>query len=86
MGKTEPRPTDHLDRIEAPQLVFAGTRDRLGPPEMIEKVAARIPDADVIIVDDGDHSFKVPKRAETTTKEVLATIAGQTAAWIAERI
>jgi predicted alpha/beta-hydrolase family hydrolase len=82
MGKTDPRPTDHLERIEAPQLFFAGTRDRLGPPELIEQVAATLADAEVIVVDDGDHSFKVPKRAGKSNEEVLGEIVAETSAWI----
>jgi hypothetical protein len=31
MGKTEPRPTDHLDAIRVPQLFMLGGRDRPGP-------------------------------------------------------
>ena len=84
LGKDEPRPTDHLERIEAPQLFFAGTRDRLGPPELIEKVASGLPDATVIVVDDGDHSFKVPKRAGKANEEILAEIVAESATWIRE--
>ena len=82
LGKGEPRPTDHLERIEAPQLFFAGTRDRLGPPELIEKVASGLPDAKVIVVDDGDHSFKVPKRAGKANDEVLGEIVDDTIRWM----
>lgn len=82
LGKGEPRPTDHLERIEAPQLFFAGTRDRLGPPELIEKVASGLPDAKVIVVDDGDHSFKVPKRAGKANDEVLGEIVDDTMRWM----
>jgi predicted alpha/beta-hydrolase family hydrolase len=82
MGKTEPRPTDHLERIETPQLFVAGARDRLGPPELIERVAATLADAEVIVVDDGDHSFKVPKRAGKSNEEVLGEIVEETSAWI----
>ena len=83
IGKTEPRPTDHLERIEAPQLFFNGTRDRMGPTDLIEKVAASVPNGSVVVVDDGDHSFKVPKRAGKTNDEVLDEIVGGTARWIA---
>ena len=82
MSKGEPRPTDHLERIDAPQLFFAGTRDRLGPPQAIEKVASGLPNAEVIVVDGGDHSFKVPKRAGKANEEVLAEIVSETATWI----
>ncbi len=84
IGKTEPRPTDHLERIAVPQLFFSGTRDRLGPTEMIKKVAGSLSNASVVVVEDGDHSFKVPKRAGKSNEEVLAAIVGDTAAWIGE--
>ena len=82
MGKGEPRDTTHLIRIEAPQLFFAGTRDRLGPPPLIEQVAATVPHGRVIIIDDGDHSFKVPKRTGLTQDEVLAGIVADTSSWL----
>ena len=82
IGKGEPRPTDHLARIRAAQLFFAGTRDRLGPPKLIEKVASGLPEAEVIVVDDGDHSFKVPKRAGKANEEVLVEIVAATAEWM----
>lgn len=83
MGKAEPRPVDHLHAIEAPQLFFAGTRDRLSPPPLITEIARSVPDGTVEIVDDGDHSFKVPKRAGKTNEEVLAGIVTTTATWVA---
>ncbi len=82
IGKTEPRPTDHLERIGAAQLFFSGTRDRLGPTELIESVASSLADATVIVVEDADHSFRVPKRAEKSNEQVLGGIVADTAAWI----
>ncbi len=82
MGKGEPRPTDHLQRIEAPQLFVAGTRDRLSPPPLIEPLARSVPAGDFLQVDDGDHSLRVPKRAGRTNDEVLAGVATATADWI----
>ena len=82
LGKGEPRDMSHLRRIDVPQLFFAGTRDRLGPPAMISEVAASVPSGRVIVIDDGDHSFKVPKRAGLTHEEVLAGIVADTASWL----
>jgi len=86
MGKTEPRPVDHLERIKAPQLFFVGTRDRLGPTDLIEKVAGSLPDGSIIVVTDGDHSFKVPKRTGKTNEEVLAEVVADTVEWIRESV
>lgn len=82
LGKGEPRSTAHLEAITAPQLFFAGTRDRLGPPDLIAARAARIPTADVVVVPDADHSFNVPKRTGRTGDDVLANIAATSAGWL----
>jgi predicted alpha/beta-hydrolase family hydrolase len=85
MGKGEPRATDHLERIDAPQLFVCGTRDRLSPPGQIVPLAARLRAADVHVVAHGDHSFNVPKRSGTTTDVVLASIVEIVAAWVKTR-
>ena len=85
MGKGDPRPIDHLMAIEAPQLFFAGTRDRLSPPPLIAEIARSVPDGTLEVVDDGDHSFKVPKRAAKTTDETLSEVVAATADWIITR-
>lgn len=82
MGRGTPRPVDHLHRIAAPQLFFAGTRDRLSPPDRIAPLVAGLPEARLIVVEDGDHSFKVLKRTPRTTDDVLRQIADDTAEWI----
>ncbi len=86
MGKGEPRPVGHLEAIEAPQLFFAGTRDRLSPPTLIAEIVRSVPDGTLEIVDDGDHSFKVPKRAGKSNEEVLAGIVTRTADWISRSV
>lgn len=83
MGKSEPRDTGHLMNIAAPQLFFAGTRDRLGPPDLVADVAADLPRARVDVIDGGDHSFKVPKSSGVTHADVIAGLALATATWLA---
>lgn len=82
VGKSEPRPTDHLVRISAPQLFVSGSRDRLGPIDLIEETVAGLPDASLITVEDGDHSFNVPKASDRTNEEVMSEVAARTAAWV----
>ncbi len=36
----------------------------------------------VEIIEDGDHSFKVPKRSGRTSEDVIACLAATTASWI----
>ena len=86
LGKSEPRSTTHLRSISAPQLFWAGSRDRLGPPELISSVAAGVPDGTMEVVTDGDHSFTVLKRTARTQGEVMADIVARTAAFIMTRL
>ena len=86
MGKSEPRPVDHLQAIEVPQLFFAGTRDRLSPPPLIAEIAGSVQDAALEVVDDGDHSFKVPKRTGKSNEEVLGEIVAETDRWIGRSV
>ena len=82
LGKSEPRDTSHLDRIDAPQLFFTGTRDRLSPPELIVPLADRIARATAVVIEAGDHSFNVPKRTGRTQQDVIGELATRTLAWI----
>jgi len=86
MGKGEPRSVDHLQVIDVPQLFFAGTRDRLSPPSLIAEIARSVPNGTLEIVDDGDHSFKVPKRAGRTSDQVLDEIVAMTERWISRSV
>jgi uncharacterized protein len=85
-GKTEPRPTEHLRRIEAPQIFFVGTRDRLGPHELIEGVAASVPRGAAVVIEGGDHSFRVPKRDGRSHDEVLGELVDATVAWVGANV
>jgi predicted alpha/beta-hydrolase family hydrolase len=82
MGKGEPRPTDHLDRIDVPQYFVCGTRDRLSPPQLIEPLSQRVQKGSLLVVADGDHSLRVLKRTGRTNHEVIADVASAVTAWI----
>jgi predicted alpha/beta-hydrolase family hydrolase len=85
MGKSEPRPVDHLHRIQVPQLFISGTRDRLGPSQLIGSLARSVPDGRRVSVAHGDHSLRLPKSAGRTNDQVLADVAGMIADWILKR-
>lgn len=86
MGKGKPRPTDHLVAIAAPQLFFAGTRDRLSPPPLVEGIVGTVPAGALVVVEDGDHSFKVPKRTAKTNSGVLDEVIDDSVTWILSRV
>ena len=81
-GKRVPRDTAHLAKIAAPQLFFAGTRDPLGPLDLIEGVTAGLANVSVKVVEGGDHSFRVPKRTGLQYGEVLDRLVADTVAWL----
>lgn len=72
MGKTVPRPTDHLLGIGVPQLFVSGDRDPMGPRTMIEGIADAVPDGRTIIVEGGDHSLVPLKRSGATLDDSFA--------------
>lgn len=81
MGKTEPRDTSHLDAVEVPQLWVSGTRDRMGPWDMISALAGRVPSGTAVPVETGDHSFKPLKASGLTLDEVIPQVAASTREW-----
>lgn len=62
---------DRLHEIKAPTLVIAGTQDRLIRPGSSETIADRIPNAKLVKVKDGSHSFFIEKKGRFN-REILA--------------
>ncbi len=55
---------DRLPQIKAPTLVIAGTADRLIPVENSRLLASRIPNAELVILENAGHGFIVDAAAE----------------------
>jgi hypothetical protein len=85
-GRPERIRDAHLGDIEAPQLFVEGTRDPFCPIETLaEVIGKRKLKADVVVIDDGDHSLKVRKSSGRSTKEAWDEAIAAISAWI-ERI
>lgn len=78
IGKSEPRPVDHLRSVGAPMLVLQGERDRLGSPAQVAQAMRGIPGVEVAEIPDADHSFNAPKRAGDRVGPMLERLV----AWI----
>jgi uncharacterized protein len=52
---------EHLSQISAPLLFLQGTRDALAFPDLISKVVAALPKAELISFEGYDHSFRKGK-------------------------
>jgi len=81
-GRPDRIRAEHLAGIVAPMLFFSGTRDSLARPELVEKHLRPLPTATIELIDDADHSFRVPKRTGRTFEEVLDAISASTVEWI----
>lgn len=83
-GKPDRLRAEHLADIVAPMLFISGTRDSLARVELIEEHLRPLPNASIELIDDADHSFRVPKRTGRTFEEVLDAIAERTLEWMAD--
>lgn len=64
---------EHLPRIQIPMLFLQGTRDALADMALLSTVIETLGrNATLVTIDDGDHSFHVPKRSGRTDTQVLA--------------
>ncbi|MCJ7725985.1 MAG: alpha/beta fold hydrolase, partial [Acidimicrobiia bacterium] len=81
----EMRPTDHLSRTGMPMLFLSGSRDRLGPLDALRPLVAGLPDASLEVIEEGDHSFKVPMRTGLSPEDVLDRLAALTVEWLRTR-
>ncbi len=81
-GKPRQLRVRHLPKVAAPMLFVQGSRDAFGTPEELQVVLAQLPLAELYLVENGDHSFKVPKRAGVPQDAVYARIQDKIADWL----
>lgn len=62
----------HLADVGLPMLFLQGTRDRLANLDLLRPLLAGLsPEPRLELVEEGDHSFHVPKRSGKTDEEVV---------------
>src|ERR1700751_1651919 len=70
-GKPDRLRAAHLQDVKAPMLFVQGSRDGFGTPAELQPIIGQlVPAADLFVVEDGDHSFKVPKSAGAKQQDV----------------
>jgi predicted alpha/beta-hydrolase family hydrolase len=73
----------HLRRVKAPMLFVQGSRDAFGTPAELQPIIGQLePPAALQVVEEGDHSFKVPKRAGVKQQEVYQAIQDRIENWL----
>ena len=81
-GRPDRMRDEHLYRIDRPMLFVEGTRDPFCPIATLEDVRRRIPDSTLVLIDDGDHTFKVRKASGRSTRAAWGEVASAAAGWI----
>ena len=82
-GRTRIRRDRHLPDIAVPMLFVQGTRDAFARWDLLEALLERLsPLTTLHRVEDGDHSFRVPKRAGRTPGEVQKEIFDAILRWL----
>ena len=80
-GKPERIRDAHLKQVSVPMLFVQGTRDPFAIPDLLHRTVTSLPTANLVEIEDGDHSFKVPGRASA---EVMVELIDTTARFITE--
>ncbi len=82
IGRSEQRSTDHLATIDVPQLFISGSRDAMGPVELITEVAGSVPVGEVVIIESGDHSFVPLKSSGLTLDDTMGIAVDALVPWL----
>src|SRR5215469_3836341 len=83
-GKPEQLRSRHLPAIRAPLLFVQGARDAFGTPEELRPILYKLKaPADLLVVEEGDHSFKVPKAAGRAQVQVFDFVLDGIESWLA---
>jgi uncharacterized protein len=77
----------HLRGIEVPMVFIEGTRDPFCPLETLDQALKQVTaETSVVVIDDGDHSFKVRKSTGRSTEAAWQEVIAAVAAWVDERL
>lgn len=85
-GKPEKLRDAHLAAVDAPMLFVQGTRDDFARWDLLDATLRRLGErATLLKIDDGDHSFKVPKKSGRTAEDVEAMVLRGALDWLTAR-
>jgi uncharacterized protein len=85
-GRPEALRVKHLAGIDCPMLFIQGSRDRLCDLGVLERELPQLSASVTLhVIEEGDHSFKVPKRTGRSEQQIWDEIVETTAAWLLGR-
>jgi uncharacterized protein len=86
-GRPDKLRSKHLPDIRAPMLFVQGSRDAFGMPEELRAILGGLRvAADICVVEDGDHSFKVPKRSAVPQDQVYEFVLDEIVRWLRAKV
>jgi uncharacterized protein len=75
---------EHLSAVQVPMLFLQGARDEFATLELLRGVVDRLGRrATLHLIEEGDHSFKVPKRTGRTDRDVMDELTETIQNWAA---
>jgi uncharacterized protein len=82
-GKKDTLRDSHLYEINIPILFFAGTRDTLSDLFLLKGVLNKLKASwDLMVIDGGDHSFRLPSSTNTAQEDVYSNVAKKSKVWV----
>lgn len=81
-GRDSKDRASHLPEIKVPQLFLQGSKDKLANIDLMNEVVGGLSNVELEVIQDGDHSFKVPKKSGKTNEEVMNHLIQKSADWI----
>lgn len=82
-GKPSKERAAHLASVTVPMLFLQGTRDDFAQLELLKPVVKKLgARAKLVLFDDADHSFHVPKASGRTDAEIFDAMIDALEAWI----
>lgn len=84
-GRPDKPRTAHLPAVAAPMLFVQGERDAFGTPDELRPVVAACADAELAVVEGGDHSFRTRGKNAATAAEVCDRAVDRIVDWLARR-
>lgn len=83
-GRPGTERAEHLSSVQVPMLFLQGTRDEFATLELLRGVIDRLGNrATLHLIEEGDHSFRVPKRTGKTERDVMEELARTIENWAA---
>jgi uncharacterized protein len=82
-GSADQLRAKHLQKINVPMLFVQGSRDTFGAPDELRPIIKELKaPADLYVVESGDHSFKVLKRAGITQEDAYEGVLDRIELWL----